>query len=341
MGRVTKEKNLKVVQKEQEFLPAAQFFIGDFDGHVFRQPALAFFLSLLQKELKNLHSSYVFSGPMGVGRKTSVRSLYALLACQSPLKTKHCGKCSSCQKLIKGVHPDFLTVSIELSGLADEIEKLIQRLRMSPHESTYRFIVLDGADKLSLPSAQVAANRLLKTLEEPRWRDHFFFITERTHGLMPTILSRSQIVSFRPLDPLMILPVLQSFTGLTSSQKEEISLLCDGSIQKALNLAQERLAVQTSPLSVWFSQLKQILLEKQRTPHKIYDLCLEANLWEKEKLVFGLGELQAVLHGEFLAQGQFSHSKWHIEIIKRLQNAIEEIKHNMPPLLVIERLFRG
>lgn len=39
-----------------------------------------------------------------------------------------------------------------------------------------------------------AQNALLKTLEEPTLGNHFFLITESAHGLLPTLLSRLQIL---------------------------------------------------------------------------------------------------------------------------------------------------
>lgn len=76
----------------------------------------------------------------------------------------------------EGAH-DFLTSQIE------EIQSVITR---APIENSYKFIVINRADRMNL----VAQNRLLKTLEEPNGRTMIFLLTDRLESLKQTIRSR-------------------------------------------------------------------------------------------------------------------------------------------------------
>jgi DNA polymerase-3 subunit delta' len=61
----------------------------------------------------------------------------------------------------------------------------------------WKACVLSGADRMG----EVAANKFLKTLEEPPPRCLFFLLTERPEQLLPTIRSRCQSVQLQELDP--------------------------------------------------------------------------------------------------------------------------------------------
>lgn len=75
-----------------------------------------------------------------------------------------------------GAH-DFLTSQIE------EIQSVISR---APIENSYKFIVINRADRMNT----VAQNRLLKTLEEPNGKTMIFLLTSRLESLKQTIRSR-------------------------------------------------------------------------------------------------------------------------------------------------------
>lgn len=61
--------------------------------------------------------------------------------------------------------------------------------------------MISDADKMSVS----AANSLLKFLEEPNSQTTAFLLSEQPQQLLPTILSRCQILSFKPLSPLAMI----------------------------------------------------------------------------------------------------------------------------------------
>ena len=70
----------------------------------------------------------------------------------------------------------------------------------TPFESSRRVFVIEGADTMN----DQAANRMLKTLEEPPPFVHLVLLTDRREDVLPTIASRCQAVRFDPLPPARI-----------------------------------------------------------------------------------------------------------------------------------------
>jgi len=71
--------------------------------------------------------------------------------------------------------------------VVEDIEDLIVKLNQTTfHSGGYRFAILLYADRMNT----VAANKFLKTLEEPFPRTHIFLITEQPYYLLPTVRSR-------------------------------------------------------------------------------------------------------------------------------------------------------
>lgn len=161
------------------------------------------------------HHAYLFDGPEGVGKATCARALFAAQNCDNPPGPQAgvgaaCGQCLSCQKVGAGTHPDLIRVDMSLSGLADEMERIVRRVQYPPFEGKTQLVLFDPADQLTAPTAGVAANRLLKTLEEPRPRTQLVLISAMGSALLPTLRSRCQRIRFVPLGEADMQRVLQT-----------------------------------------------------------------------------------------------------------------------------------
>jgi len=156
-------------------------------------------LSLLQKALVStrLGQAYLLYGPNGVGKRLTAWQFAKALACQvTPAEA--CDACIACHKIATGNHPDVVFVSPEGASIRIEHIRTIQRqLSYKPYESPYTTIIIDGCETLTPP----AANALLKTLEEPPASALLLLLTSKKDALPLTIISRCQLVPFRPLTP--------------------------------------------------------------------------------------------------------------------------------------------
>jgi DNA polymerase III subunit delta' len=79
----------------------------------------------------------------------------------------------------------------------------------TPFESARRVFVIESAETMN----DQAANRLLKTLEEPAPYAHLVLVTDRLQDVLPTIVSRCQRVRFDPLPPELIEQGLEGVPG--------------------------------------------------------------------------------------------------------------------------------
>ena len=163
-------------------------------------------LLLLQKALVStrLGHAYLFYGPRGVGKRLTALQFAKALVCRAT-SSEACDTCISCHKVTTGNHPDVVSVSPEGASIRIEHIRAIQRqLGYKPYESQRTIILIDGCESLTPP----AANALLKTLEEPPASALLLLLTSKKDALPLTILSRCQLIPFRPLAPSHIRSIL-------------------------------------------------------------------------------------------------------------------------------------
>jgi len=128
-------------------------------------------------------------------------------------------------------HPDFRLVEAEPNKeiKVEAIRELVEETQALPSWAAWKFLVIDGAERLTAASA----NALLKALEEPPEKVRFFLLAEQIDSVIPTIRSRCAVVPYRRLSEEFILSKLREY-----SQDETKSLVCarmgEGSLGRAL-----------------------------------------------------------------------------------------------------------
>jgi DNA polymerase-3 subunit delta' len=165
-------------------------------------------IEMLQKTVKEdmLASTYLFSGPDGIGKKLCA------IKFAMELNSDSCGNCPACQKILHNTHPDLLVVTTEEDKKEISIEQMRimqSQIQMHPLEGLYKIIIIDNAENMN----GSAANSILKTLEEPPKKTIFILITSRPYRLLPTILSRCRKIRFSP-------PSFEETVNLVKSTRE-------------------------------------------------------------------------------------------------------------------------
>ena len=137
--------------------------------------------------------AYLFHGPAGTGKRTAARAFAGELLAEGA-GDPHAVR----SRVARGAHPDLTWVvpsgAHELL-VSDVDEAVVSASARTPFEATRRVFVIEGADTM----IEQAANKMLKTLEEPPPFVHLLLLTERPTEGMETIASRCQHVRFDPL----------------------------------------------------------------------------------------------------------------------------------------------
>jgi DNA polymerase III subunit delta' len=137
--------------------------------------------------------AYLFHGPAGVGKRTAARAFAAeLLAAGSPDPD------NARHRVLDGAHPDLTWVKptgAHVMRTDDVADPVVSAATRTPFESQKRVFVLERVDTMN----DEVANRLLKTLEEPASFVHLILLTDSLGQVIPTVVSRCQLVRFDPL----------------------------------------------------------------------------------------------------------------------------------------------
>jgi len=149
--------------------------------------------AVLAPALARPSHAYLFHGPPGVGKRAVARAFAAeLLAEGAPAPAQARARAA------RGAHPDLTWVTPSGAGemlVGDVDEAIVAAVARTPFEARRRLFVIEGAQRLN----DQAANRLLKTLEEPPPYAHLILLAPSPRELLATIASRCLHVRFDPL----------------------------------------------------------------------------------------------------------------------------------------------
>jgi len=185
-----------------------------------------------------LGHAYLFRGPAGVGKKTLARAFGNYLNCLNPSAEQDaCSCCRSCHKLKSGNHPDLLLVEPEGASIKiNQIRELKHALFFPPFEANYRIILISDVHTMR----REAANSLLKILEEPPPGNQLILTGDEAGEILPTILSRCQIIPFTGLSRELVADKLRE-TGIDPDEAVSLAAIADGSLGRARMLVDSEL----------------------------------------------------------------------------------------------------
>jgi DNA polymerase-3 subunit delta' len=156
---------------------------------------------LLQQHVASgkVRHAYLFAGPDGVGKRTLALRFAQALCCEAaPQAGGFCGTCRACRLIADQQHPDLHVVASESPGAAlrvGQVRELQKMLSLAPYEARWRIALM-----LRFHEATASAsNALLKTLEEPAERVVLLLGARTVEELLPTIVSRCEILRLRCL----------------------------------------------------------------------------------------------------------------------------------------------
>jgi DNA polymerase III subunit delta' len=218
----------------------------------------------------------LFFGPQGSGALPLAIAYAQYISCQDKKENDSCGQCSSCIKYNKYVHPDLhfvypLALSKEIRTSTDKIKEwremllknpyvtlfewfenldaenkqaiigadesgeILRKLNLTTYETEYKTVIIWYPEKMN----QVAANKLLKILEEPPAKTLFLLVCEHEDQLLRTITSRTQLVKIPKIKQEDLITQLKEKHDLSEESAQTIAHLADGNYSEALLLINE------------------------------------------------------------------------------------------------------
>jgi DNA polymerase III subunit delta' len=228
------------------------------------------------KEERVSHAQ-LFAGREGCGSMALALAYARYISCENRSDIDSCGTCKSCVKYEKLIHPDLHFVfpvikgkkvtdpvsdnylgewrefvkrspyftlnnwmdSIEVGNaqgmiFASEASEIIKKLSLKTFESDFKIMIIWLPEKMH----QATANKLLKMIEEPPEKTLFLLVSEEPDKVIPTILSRCQLVKIPSFSTSDIEKYLINRFNIATDKAADISLVSNGNITRAIELCE-------------------------------------------------------------------------------------------------------
>lgn len=311
-------------------------------------------IRLLQKSIEahRVSHAYLLSGPRQVGKSTLAREFAKALNC---LESDYpCGRCRSCQKIDKGVHPDVQAIDLEEGSKSisiDTIRRLQEGVALRPAEGRTKVYIFREAEKLSEP----AANALLKTLEEPPPSVVLVLATLDTNMLLPTLVSRCQQIELRPVPRTELERTLVQANGVPMDKARLVATLAGGRVGWALQVTSNPAMLDRR--SELLSQLAEIPAADRvsrfayatelanlysRDPGAVRVVLESWQSWWRDLLLTRLGLRELVINVDLEERLDSISRGYSIETLSRMVGIIQEtismLSQNVNPRLSLEVL---
>jgi len=216
-------------------------------------------IDLLQAHMgqNEVRHAYLFCGAPGIGRRTLALRFVQALNCPSPSQPGlPCRSCLTCRQIEAMQYSDLLVVQAEQEGgtlKVDQIRELQRSLALAPYQGRYKVALL-----LRFEEAHASAmNALLKTLEEPAPQVVILLTADSPENLLPTIVSRCEVLRLRPLSLEQVSQGLQDRSGLLPEKARLLAHISGGRPGLAFRFIQQPERLEQR--AVWLNDLERML----------------------------------------------------------------------------------
>jgi len=312
-------------------------------------------IKILTKSLKEnkVSSSYIFVGSEGTGKKLAAIEFTKAVNCLNLSKdSEACEDCQSCSEINKQCSPDLKIIEpIKSSIKIEQIREMRKEIGLKPFKNRKKIYIIDKAEKMTIE----ASNCLLKTIEEPPYYAIIILICSNIDPILPTIVSRCQIINFGLISSYRIKEFLLSKNKNLEKEKAEIiSKLAQGSIGSASKLLsdkeyfirREEVLDYLSAISPGrygddiFAKVEKTISEIDR----IEEILEMIKLWYRDVLIIkNTGDQKYIANCDKLEileeKSQIYSQEILIDILDYLEQIEEYLIKNVNKRLILERLY--
>jgi DNA polymerase III subunit delta' len=218
----------------------------------------------------------LFAGGEGTGKFAAAMAYAQYISCHDRSPSDSCGICPSCVKYSKLIHPDlhfvfpivkskrfsdpvcdnylpewrsyisgnpFITINDWLSVLevenaqaiiyAAEASEILRKLSLKTYEAEYKVMIIWLPERMHT----TAANKLLKIIEEPPDKTLFLLVSDEPDKIIPTILSRCQLIKFPGIRADEMAGYIGGRFSLQAERAAEIAHISNGNLARAISIA--------------------------------------------------------------------------------------------------------
>lgn len=230
-----------------------------------------------QVKAERISHAQMLLGPEGSGKLPLTVAFAQYLLCDNPTDNDSCGQCPNCQKAQSMTHPDIhyvypvvvsrtdkivasddlrkewnhlminhgyfdLNTWLETNDSlgknpiigVDESRAILKKLSLKSYSDKYKIMIIWLPEKMNTQTA----NKLLKILEEPPKNTLFFLVCDNSESILPTIVSRCQIVQVPALKNDEIASYIKNKYTVDDEVSQTVSNLSQGNVFVAINAVQ-------------------------------------------------------------------------------------------------------
>ncbi len=202
--------------------------------------------------------AWLLHGPSGLGQYSLAMDMLRAWLCHAPAAGAGCGECVSCHAITVRTHADLFVLMPETDMLAlgwplgdkaqseidDKKRKPSREIRVDAMREAVEFsqrtsAMGRGKAVLVFPAERmnhISANALLKTLEEPPGGAMLILVAADVDALLPTIRSRCQEFTLRPMPHHLLANALIEDAGLDAPEAASLAYLAHGRYGLAMRM---------------------------------------------------------------------------------------------------------
>jgi len=206
-------------------------------------------ISELKQFIKSerIPSCLIFYGEKGIGKRMAALEFAKSLNCLEEKfrnNADNCGMCENCNHINGNTHPDIVIADFNYQSnlLREDIEKqqhikvetirdICKKAQQKTQMNGWKVIIIDEAQTM----LREAQNAMLKFIEEPAPQTVWILISDKKFSLLNTIISRSQSISFAPLDEKIVKDILMK-NEISEHEAELAAKYANGSTARAFKI---------------------------------------------------------------------------------------------------------